>query len=147
MGSRYARGIMDGMSESTVLAAGAVIVDPAGRLLLVRRGHDPGRGLWSVPGGKVEPGETLAEATAREVLEETGLDVTVGRELWVARVPTGDGREYEIHDFVARVVGGTLRAADDADDAAWFEPGQLERLPLVDTLLDHLRRAGFVADG
>ena len=125
-------------------AVGAVVTDDSGRLLLVLRGRDPGRGLWSVPGGKVESGEGLREATAREVLEETGLTVDVGRELWVARVPAGDGVEFEIHDFAATVVGGELRAGDDADDARWFRPGELADLPLVDTLLDFLRDADLV---
>lgn len=124
-----------------VLAASAVITDGSGRILLVRRGHEPGRGLWSVPGGKVEPGETLQEAAAREVLEETGLTVTIGRELWTVDVPTGDGRMYEIHDFKATLVGGTLRAGDDADEAAWFTFEELPQVPLVETLLDHLQQA------
>ncbi|SKB10181.1 NUDIX hydrolase [Aeromicrobium choanae] len=132
------------MPEPPVLAASAVIVED-GRILLVRRGRDPGRGLWSVPGGKVEPGESLEAACAREVLEETGLTVTVGHELWLVRLPTGDGREFEIHDFAATATGGTLLAGDDADDAAWFPLEQLADLPLVDSLLDHLRRVGLVS--
>ncbi|MET1133858.1 MAG: NUDIX domain-containing protein [Aeromicrobium sp.] len=138
--SRQAAGSTRG--AAIVPAAGAVVVDDDGRILLVLRGREPGRGLWSVPGGKVEPGETLEEACAREVREETGLTVKVGDELWSVRLPTGDGREYEIHDFAATVTGGTLRAGDDADDAAWFPVEDLATLPLVDSLLDHLRRLG-----
>lgn len=137
--------MMSGMSEPSILAAGAVITDDGGRLLLVLRGREPGRGLWSVPGGRVEPGETLRDATAREVLEETGLTVDVGPELWIAHVPTGDGREYEIHDFAATVVDGRLAAADDADDVAWFAPEELAGLPLVESLLEHLDRAGLLS--
>ena len=93
-----------------VLAAGAVVTDADGRVLLVRRGHDPQRGRWSVPGGRVESGESLAAAAAREAFEETGLQIEVGRELWTVRVPVGDGREYEIHDFAATATGGRAQA-------------------------------------
>ena len=127
-----------------VLAASAVVTDAAGRVLLVKRGRDPQRRRWSVPGGRVEPGESLGEAAAREVLEETGLRVDVGRELWSARLPTGDGREFEIHDFAATVTGGALRAGDDADDARWVEPGSVATLRLTSRLAEHLRRAGIV---
>lgn len=127
--------------SSRVLAASAVITDESGRILLVRRGREPGRGLWSVPGGKVEPGESLQEAAVREVREETGLTVSIGRELWTVDVPTGDGRMYEIHDFAATVVSGTLHAGDDADEAGWFTFEELPQVPLVDTLFDHLQRA------
>jgi 8-oxo-dGTP diphosphatase len=126
--------------------AGAVILDDTGRLLLVRRGHDPGRGLWSLPGGRVEDGETVAEAVRREVREETGLDVRVGPLLGV--VTRG---EYVIHDHEAYVEGGSLRAGDDATDARWCDPAELAGLPLTDGLLDFLRevspvvRAGLAA--
>jgi ADP-ribose pyrophosphatase YjhB (NUDIX family) len=68
------------MGTLRVDCVGGIVVDERGRLLLVRRGTEPGRGLWSVPGGRVEPGESDAEATAREVLEETGLRRYLHRE-------------------------------------------------------------------
>ncbi|GAA1062082.1 NUDIX hydrolase [Agromyces bracchium] len=127
-----------------VPAAGAVITDGDGRVLLVRRGAPPQRDRWSVPGGRLEPGETFADAAAREVLEETGLRVAVGRELWTLRLPTGDGREFDVHDFAATVVGGALAAGDDAADARWFAPAELHRLRVTTHLIEHLRRAGVV---
>jgi 8-oxo-dGTP diphosphatase len=129
----------------TVLAAGAVVRDAAGRLLLVRRAKDPEAGRWTLPGGRVEPGETPAVAAAREVTEETGLVVAVGREWLVIDRPAGPDAVFEIHDFVAEPVGGILRAGDDAADAGWFSPAELARLPLTTGLLAHLEAAGFVA--
>lgn len=123
-------------------AAGAVIVDDAGRVLLVRRGHEPSKGLWSVPGGKVEAGETPAQAAVREVAEETGYDITVGEELWVLRTAAGDRAVYEIHDFFGRIVGGSMHPADDAERVAWFTPAELVGLPVTDGLLGYLARAG-----
>lgn len=124
-------------------AAGAVVTDDQGRVLLVQRGKQPQLGRWSVPGGSVEPGEGLAEAAAREVLEETGLVVEVGRELWVVDLPGGPGRTYEVHDFAARVIGGTLQAGDDAADARWFAVEELDDLPVTEDLLVFLARAGI----
>ncbi|MEZ5211798.1 MULTISPECIES: NUDIX hydrolase [unclassified Gordonia (in: high G+C Gram-positive bacteria)] len=128
----------------TVVAASAVLVDDDGRVLLVKRGHEPEKGHWSVPGGRVEPGETPAQAAVREVREETGLDVRVGDELWTAIVPFGDDSRYEVHDFAATVLGGELRSGDDADDARWVAPDQLETLPLSTGLLGYLRGAGII---
>lgn len=127
-----------------VPAAGAVVFDETGRLLLVRRGREPERGRWSVPGGKVEPGETFAQAAARETLEETGLLVDIGRELWVATVPVGDGQVFEIHDFLATSIGGTLLAGDDADDVRWVPVDDVRSLPLTSALAEHLDRAGLI---
>ncbi len=130
-------------NQAVVLAAAAVIIDDRGRVLLVKRGKEPQKGRWSVPGGSVEPGETLAEAAAREVLEETGLVVSVGPELWSLTTPTADGRMYEIHDFAATVTGGELTAGDDADDVRWVSPDELQDLPLTVNLPAYLRRAGY----
>ena len=126
-----------------VLAASAVIVD-AGRVLLVRRGREPQRGHWSVPGGKCEPGETPQEAAAREAHEETGLRVQVGRELWRVQVPIGDGRAYDIRDFAATVIDGELSPGDDADDARWVTPDELDDLPLTTDLALYLRESGVL---
>lgn len=126
-----------------VPAASAVITDPDGRVLLVRRGNDPQRGRWSVPGGRVEAGESLEQAAAREALEETGFRVEVGRELWRVVVPAGGGREYDVHGFAANVVGGTLAPGGDATDARWVAPGDLDALVVTVGLRDLLRRAGI----
>ncbi|HVV74956.1 MAG TPA: NUDIX hydrolase [Mycobacteriales bacterium] len=124
-----------------VVCAGAVIRDGAGRVLLVRRGRPPAEGTWSLPGGRVEPGETPPEAAAREVREETGLDVVVG--VLLQSVTIWDGR-YLVHDFAATVSGGTLRAGDDAADVRWCHPAEVESLPLSPGLLTELRRMGVL---
>ncbi|SMX77694.1 ADP-ribose pyrophosphatase YjhB, NUDIX family [Brevibacterium aurantiacum] len=131
-------------SVERVLAAGAVITDDAGRVLLVLRGQEPEKGCWSVPGGCAEPGETPAQTARREAWEETGLHVEIGQELWTVDVPTGDGRMFEIHDFAATITAGTLTPGDDADDARWFAPDELTQVPLTTNLLDYLSRAGIV---
>jgi ADP-ribose pyrophosphatase YjhB (NUDIX family) len=118
---------------------GAVIRDEDGRLLLVLRGHEPAAGLWSLPGGRVEPGETDETALAREVLEETGLEVSVGPV--VGKVRIGD---YVIADHACTVVGGAVRAGDDAADVRWVEVHHLDDLPLTDGLVATLREWGVL---
>lgn len=118
-----------------VVCAGAVVRDDAGRVLLVQRGREPSRGLWSVPGGRVEVGESPAQAAAREVLEETGLVIEVGRLLETVEIG-----EFLVHDFAGTVVGGTLCAGDDADDVRWCALEDAPLLPLTPGLYDALRR-------
>lgn len=121
--------------------AGAVVRDETGRLLLVRRAHPPDAGLWSLPGGRIEPGETAECAAAREVAEETGLHVAIGTAL--CRVELA-GR-YVVDDFAATVTGGTLRAGDDALEVRWCTPAELGRLHLTAGLPDELRRMGALS--
>ena len=114
------------------------MVDNAGRLLVIRRGRPPGAGLWSLPGGRVEPRETDAAAVVRELREETGLEVAVGRLVGSLDRPGLDGVTYDIHDYAATVAGGGLRAGDDAVDARWVTPAGLRVLPTTPGLLDAL---------
>ncbi|MGJ7540993.1 NUDIX hydrolase [Brevibacterium luteolum] len=117
-----------------VPAAGAVVTDGRGRVLLVLRGSQPHRGRWSLPGGKVEPGETWQQAAAREVAEETGLEVAIGRQLLSLDIPAGENRIYRVRDFAATVTGGQLRARDDAADARWVTAEELAALTLAPNL-------------
>ena len=132
------------MTTIVIPCVGAVIKDRSGRLLLIRRGHEPGKGQWSIPGGRVEAGESDAEALAREVREETGLVVVIGRLVGSVRRPAGDGREFDIRDYAATVTGGALVPGDDADDAAWAGQAELDGLPLTSGLLETLRSWGVV---
>ncbi|MBC8092005.1 MAG: NUDIX domain-containing protein [Pseudonocardia sp.] len=116
---------------------GGIAHDADGRLLLIRRGNEPGRGLWSLPGGRVEAGEDDAAALVREMSEETGLVVVPGR--LVGRVVRG---HYAIADYACAVVGGELRAGDDALDARWCDAVALRELPLVDELMETLTTWG-----
>jgi ADP-ribose pyrophosphatase YjhB (NUDIX family) len=112
--------------------------DGKGRLLLVLRANPPGAGLWSIPGGKVEPGEDEAVAVVREVAEETGLVVVAGPVIGQVERPAPGGGLFQIVDLACHAVGGTLRAGDDASAAGWFDAGQLVTLPVVPGLVEAL---------
>lgn len=126
--------------------AGAIIFDPDGRLLLIRRGRPPSMGSWSVPGGRCRPGEPRPDACVREVAEETGLHVRVVR--WAGRVrrDAPDGGVYVIDDYVCEVLGGDLRAGDDALDVAWFTPAELAGVAVVPGLLEALAEWAVLPD-
>ena len=138
-----------------IRCVGAIVLDDAGRLLLIQRGHEPAMGQWSVPGGKVEPGETDEQAVRREIAEETGLVVQVGPLAGRVERRGAPGVIYEIHDYDATLAdgwpgesasgadpSGPGRAGDDAADLAWVTRADLERLPLTDGLIDALTAWG-----
>ncbi|WP_344480126.1 NUDIX hydrolase [Nonomuraea monospora] len=127
-----------------VNCVGAIIFDAFDRLLLVQRGRPPGRGLWSVPGGRLEPGEDDEAGVRREVLEETGLHVTVARLAGAVDRPGPGGVTYVIRDYLATVSAGTPAAGDDAADVRWCDQADLERLPLTDGLLAALTEWGVL---
>jgi 8-oxo-dGTP diphosphatase len=128
----------------TVRCVGAVVLDESGRLLVIRRGRPPGEGLWSIPGGRVEPGESDAAAVVRELREETGLAVRVGAPAGVVHRPGTGDTTYEIHDYVAEATGGTLRAGDDAADARWVTAEELHALPTASGLVATLTGWGLL---
>jgi ADP-ribose pyrophosphatase YjhB (NUDIX family) len=114
------------------------VLDDASRLLLIRRANEPERGRWSVPGGRVEAGETDHQALTREVAEETGLTVEITRWLGNVHRCAADGAVLDIHDYSCRVTGGTLRAGDVAGDARWCDAEALASLPVVAGLIEAL---------
>jgi len=139
--------------QAGVVAVGAVLVDPQGRVLLVQRGRPPGVGTWSLPGGRVQAGEVLRDAVAREILEETALAARVVCELEVVRVAR-EGFVFDIHEHLLVPVGPTsgARAGDDAAALRWAGPADLDELGvaaevrrLVDLGLTEARSRGLVA--
>lgn len=131
------------MSEAIVVAVGGVaIVDD--EILLIKRGTEPSAGRWSVPGGRVERGETLAEAVVREVAEETGLRVAAGPLIALAE-RIGPDQHVLIANHHVDVIGPTTpTAGDDAAAAAWVPLTQLGEIDLVPGLLAYLREHGVV---
>ena len=121
-----------------VQAVGAIAVCDKG-LLLVRRGRAPSRGRWSLPGGRVEPGETAEQALLREVAEETGLVVEIGALVGEVTRPGVADVIYRIQDFRVTAVGGVLTAGDDAAEVAWVPIDQVPGYPLSAGLLATLR--------
>jgi 8-oxo-dGTP diphosphatase len=125
-----------------VPCVGAIVHDAHGRLLLVRRRNAPARGLWSVPGGRVEAGESAAAAVVRELEEETALRV-VPAELVGVVERQGAGVVYEIADYRAHLADGvdpaSARAGDDAEEVGWFAADDIDRLACAPGLLDQLR--------
>jgi len=131
--------------DRPIVGVGAVIVD-GDKVLLVRRGHEPSKGEWSLPGGAVEVGETLVNAIAREVQEETGLRVDVGPIVDVLdRVRLdADGRpqfHYVLIDFLCRPVGGTLACASDATDVVWVAFSALSTYGVADATVTVIEKA------
>jgi mutator protein MutT len=119
-----------------IVAVGAVIVD-GGRVLLVRRGQEPLKGRWSLPGGAVEVGETLVDALAREVGEETGIQIHIGPLVEVLDIVHRDqGGRVQYHfvvvDYLCRPMTQTLRCGSDADEARWVEAARLDAYRLTE---------------
>ena len=131
--------------DRPIVGVGAVVLD-GGRVLLVRRANEPSKGEWSLPGGAVELGESLEDAVVREIREETGLDVEVGRVVEVLdRVRRdADGRveyHYVIVDYACTLRGGQLAAGTDAADVRWADVAGLERLGVSDKAMSVIKKA------
>ena len=127
-----------------VVGAAAVVIHD-GRVLLIRRGHAPDAGAWSIPGGAVELGESVEDALRREVREETGLEIAVGAFLEVfervERDPDGVRFHFVVLDYAATVIGGVLRSGDDAADAVFAGLDDLDRYALAESVRRVIARA------
>jgi 8-oxo-dGTP diphosphatase len=139
-----------GMGEEPprpTVAVGLVARDRAGRLLLVKRANPPAKGRWSLPGGRVEAGETIVEAAVRELREETGLEATVGEVAGVVE-RIGEGHHFVIVDLWAELAGGAVPATGgDAADARLVELARLPDYSLSPGLAGFLAGIGCWPEG
>ena len=134
---------MKATTARPIVGVGAIVVHD-GALLMVKRGREPGLGLWSAPGGRVEHGESLTSAVAREVLEETGLSVSVGDLVGVLEV-FGD-EHFVVLDYLAEPVGGSeLTPGADAADARWVPLDDVVSLECTPLFVETLRGWGVLS--
>ena len=150
--------------RDAVVAVGAVVIDRAGRVLLVQRARPPAMGTWTLPGGHVEPGESFESAVVREVREETGLEARLVCSLGVVGIES-EGTAYAIHEHLmvppepTKAIHGSrarpisLQAGDDAADAQWTERHELHALgvqpkavEVIDRGLAEARRRGLAEE-
>ena len=129
--------------DSALVGVGAIIID-SGRVLLVKRGHPPLAGEWSIPGGVLELGETLREAAIREAKEETCLTIETAELLGVYDRVLRDeeGRtiyHFVLIDFLCLRVAGLAQAADDADEVRWFTPAEAAQVALPEDTAEVIR--------
>ncbi|HOC61055.1 MAG TPA: NUDIX hydrolase [Smithellaceae bacterium] len=120
-----------------------------GKVLLVKRGIEPSLGLWAIPGGTLKLGEPLPECAAREILEETGITINVGDCVYVFDfIERDDQRKIKFHyvivDFAADYLSGEAKGADDAEEARWFSPEDLEAVPVAVNTTNALKSLGFL---
>lgn len=131
-----------------VIGVGGVVFEQ-GRVLLARRGAPPAKGFWSIPGGKLSMGETLEQGVARELREETGLEVRVGCLVAVyERLPRPEDPSplhFVVLDYLCERCGGRLMAGDDAAEVGWFDLGALSDLSLTTGARDVILRARQLA--
>ncbi|MCA1832357.1 MAG: NUDIX hydrolase [Actinomycetota bacterium] len=137
--------------STPVCGVGAIVMHE-GAILLVKRGREPSRGQWSLPGGRVQTGETLYEALAREVREETAIEITIDGLCGVAeRILRDDEGAVEFHyvilDYYASPVTTDVVAGDDADDARWVPVDQIAEFQLTAGLVEFLADRGILARG
>ncbi|MGB2887453.1 MAG: NUDIX hydrolase [Candidatus Acidiferrales bacterium] len=136
--------------DRPVVGVGGVVIEN-GRALLIRRGHPPLEGEWSIPGGALEIGETIAEGVRRELAEETGLEVRVLDliEVFERIFPDGSGRpqyHFVILDYLCERVSGEPRPGGDAHDTAWAREGELPQFSLTPAATRVLEKAFFMAE-
>lgn len=134
--------------EKPRVGAGAIVIRDD-RILLVKRGVEPGRGLWAIPGGTLRLGETLRACAAREILEETGVTIAVGECIYMFDLIEHDAAgkvkfHFVVADFAAIYVEGEPKGADDAEEAGWFSREELNDLPVSQNTLKALYAIGFL---
>jgi 8-oxo-dGTP diphosphatase len=128
------------MRPQRIIAVSAVIfVDDL--VLLIQRGHEPAQGLWSLPGGACEEGETLEHALIREVKEETNLDVSVVTETFHQDIQLSPEYIYDLHTFTVSVLSGNAVAGDDAADLKWVKLNELDSLPTTPRLAEIIHKS------
>lgn len=135
--------------KKPIVGVGAIVVKD-GKVLLVKRAAAPSRGLWAIPGGSLELGETLQSGAEREILEETGIVIKAGEPVYTFDFLEYDAKDqlqyhFVIVDMEAEYMAGEVKAADDALDARWVSPGDLEGMPVSKNTLKILKTRGFIS--